>query len=1335
MARPPNLRYLLSERDYKRAMKIIERTIRAYNTAAMRRGMSTHARIGLFLGDVEAVFLAARPPILWNLAIRAAVRRIGGEELMKPIMDAERKEEEERQKKSRDNVKNWVDARRNEIDARVDKLLNDARKGGLDKEEAKKDVIEKIYFEIIRDPSMPPSLRTKAGQSSLLNMVKSEVDKVLRERKEKWEEKKGEVLKDRSAQDIKASRKRELRIVEQKFKNKEISEDEYNQRKKELGEFFDNVYKKREDEFEELKKKYKKKGDVINWELKKLKAREPATLAEIARLKAKTYRGPGAKAAKEADQKRIEVLEKEGKKIKDIEREKRIVVEMEPSAEVSASKAKRDQVVDRLKERMEQEMARATDPEDKKMIKRKYKNLIRDAKRKYGPETKKRFPVRAGHTIEKKVGKMVMKGFILACLVGIGVVVSAITGQILFMFGFMSWGFFYLMPDPSDFKIPDEIKQISEDNPLKWGNVFSMNPDKNPYFRNPNTGWGLMRTFFKIGAFICFTLGISNVGWIGNIPLIIVAFMGYYSFKISYDVEKPHELIESIIRFGFFGFYFIPWFIMYGIFDSMLLAFIAMAFFAIPPIPKERKNSELFVMYDFYDKIIFGIIMIGVLIGFLSGWEVSSTLSATFIYFWFVTGISGFFSPAEARPAMGFIMLGGATVIYGIGPGTQEVMSALFGPWWPTIQNTFQDITEPIGDAFGGFAGTLRSGWLMLTDPVGYATQLMNGTHAENPIGSTGALGLEIKDVSISPIFPGQPYVITAQVSNDGAFNAKNVRVHLSTSYEGSESPREWHGVKVDERLLGVIPIKFRKDALKFGEMFGMSENDLYQCYGDDYTISAGSVKYCDKTLSRQDVWQPVFTSDVGVDCDIIEKYKLREKHIPIRIAITYDYWSNSTVDVEFISKNEWARLATSNQLNQKLRIILSKYSTAPVEFPIGTPGLKNPILSDQSFHIGMTIQPSNNKGGIDAVKEIVLEYPSDLVLDTDKHCTPKESEAPISFANGTMKRVIWRNLEGGTTVIYCPFKPLGDDKMTGSINTYVVKANAVYTFTGWKDRSTKIEFGGKCCNKKDCLDKQDCVNDMCVPEGSAVPKNCSYVPDLPTTVFKPIPNYATEIENAVISSNLYSGTVSESAAMALVAAIIQKESSWNPSARGPMKEFGLMQLRFGTAKDLGFPFKTGENEDNYNCDPNKAGNLCHPTTNIYYGTKYLKEKLDGSGGSIICAMANYNAGSGCKVKNDNICSYTKLASQYYYEYYYYLDYCGEMERLGINSCKLSNSVGAGGCVSDSQCDQKKLYGKPGSLDSLMCRSDTGPRVCCMRDTTTFDANYCITQHTAWKTT
>jgi len=257
--------------------------------------------------------------------------------------------------------------------------------------------------------------------------------------------------------------------------------------------------------------------------------------------------------------------------------------------------------------------------------------------------------------------------------------------------------------------------------------------------------------------------------------------------------------------------------------------------------------------------------------------------------------------------------------------------------------------------------------------------------------------------------------------------------------------------------------------------------DSTYVCV-HNYATSQGSTDL--KTpFTRQNIWQTVFSS-TGIKCENSASYELRKKSIPINITLIYKYQSDSKIPIEFISQAEWDRLAKLDQLSQKLQFIKSEYSSAPVKFPIGTPGLKNPILETQDFHIALNIMSGQAGGRVDNIESIVLKYPKDFdFYDSNNPCSPAGKQGQD---DGSSKTYVWEAKKSGDQIFFCHFKALKQGSTsalgTSPTKTYVITAHANYTFASYQQKLVKVEFGSWCCTQEPI--KDSCAANMkCCPE------------------------------------------------------------------------------------------------------------------------------------------------------------------------------------------------------------------------------------------------------------
>lgn len=114
-----------------------------------------------------------------------------------------------------------------------------------------------------------------------------------------------------------------------------------------------------------------------------------------------------------------------------------------------------------------------------------------------------------------------------------------------------------------------------------------------------------------------------------------------------------------------------------------------------------------------------------------------------------------------------------------------------------------------------------------------------------------------------------------------------------------------------------------------------------------------------------------------------------------------------------------------------------------------------------------------------------------------------------------------------------------------------------------------------------------------------------------------PLPSTGSVRENASVARKsdfeeiIQEASVKYGVDPKLIKAIIQQESSFNPTAVSHAGAAGLMQLMPLTAKGLG------------------VTNAMDPRQNIMGGTKYIRQMLDKYDGNLTLALAAYNAGPG----------------------------------------------------------------------------------------------------------
>lgn len=618
---------------------------------------------------------------------------------------------------------------------------------------------------------------------------------------------------------------------------------------------------------------------------------------------------------------------------------------------------------------------------------------------------------------------------------GLGAVISIILGSLMLFFAFSSLILQQLMP-PAKQKLDAKGEKTDE-----WENL----------------GTAYLRSVFKCAAIVLFALGIGQTNLpFANILLMLVALGGYATMTITYEPKRPDQLVESFIRFGFLGVLVIPFFIFGQIFGSVLLGVMALLFFAIPPIKVggETEAVERSFVYQVWKPIfLFGMLYVLIASGIfgqtflgLPTWGLTGSLQYIFIYIWIISFLAGIFSSPESLPNIGMIVLILTTVIFGLGPGAQNMGIALFGQWWPTIHNTVSEFTKPLGDLFYQLGQTFGQTFFLLTNPTGFAQQITEGTYVENPTGLTGAYGLEINNLQVDNIYVGEPFSIRFELSNKGAFDARNVELSIWTNVEDFEYLKD----ETEET----------KDLLRSKKPEKVNHIDWYK-------YNYKSQPFAGKKIFRQDI-KPIFLFG-KIGCEGQAKIKkllgittgggasIREKFIPFRVNVKYDYEVYSNLDVEILSQQEWDSRVRSGLLQRGQKV--SRISTAPVKLSIGA--MDQPIREGLPMFIGFNMSSEEGLRSKIGKAKLRAEFPDGfLPEDVQKiKCTEKKNEP--RFIEDKGKVILeWELEEDEPKDVFCFFPA---PEIDAPSKTFVISASANYTFERWERKDTLVNFLDAC--------------------------------------------------------------------------------------------------------------------------------------------------------------------------------------------------------------------------------------------------------------------------------
>jgi len=389
------------------------------------------------------------------------------------------------------------------------------------------------------------------------------------------------------------------------------------------------------------------------------------------------------------------------------------------------------------------------------------------------------------------------------------------------------------------------------------------------------------------------------------------------------------------------------------------------------------------------------------------------------------------------------------TVIFGLGPGAQNVGIALFGQWWPTVHNTVNDFMKPFGDMFSQLSQTFGQTLFMLTNPMGFAQQITEGTYVENPTGPTGAYGLDIESLEVDSIYIGEPFSVRFELANKGSFDARNVNLEVWSSVEN------FNYLNDETVQTNIMPLQRSEKSEKV---------NYIDWYKYRYVISP----FLNEPIKKQDI-KPIFLLGM-IDCEGQTRIKrmlgittaagatLREKFISFRTQLQYEYEVHSNLQIEIISQQEWDSRTRSGMLLRGQK--LSRISTAPAKLSLGA--MDQPIREDLPMFIGFNLSSAEGRYSRVGNATVRLELPLEFKeKNPGMRCTDKKKpyrEVP----NGEGKWVLeWYLERDEPKHVFCflAAPEVGDVPS----KTFTISASANYIFERWERKDTLINFRDAC--------------------------------------------------------------------------------------------------------------------------------------------------------------------------------------------------------------------------------------------------------------------------------
>ncbi len=465
----------------------------------------------------------------------------------------------------------------------------------------------------------------------------------------------------------------------------------------------------------------------------------------------------------------------------------------------------------------------------------------------------------------------------------------------------------------------------------------------------------ILKAIFKVVSIFLFTIGFFPIS---SFVSLLACFVGYFSLpstfkevsvdggsKVNYSkFQSWLRIIIALLLAGTITYSF-------GLVQAWSLGVIAAAYFIIIPSKKpEPYETKIEDPLYWPDKLLFSGLMAFSLVGIFT-WGLSNEIFWTIIVVWIISFISGFFVTRANRPNIGIFMVTMSIFVYSF-TFTGLVGQAIFGGFWPAVEQYGTVVARPVGDAWYQVSIGVSDAWLVLSCPTCYYERQAEKERTKSQVVAGGSvLSMEVARMEFldQSIDPTRGFAGYAELENKGEFKARDLRVFLI--------PPQWKNER--NQLLPIKNVEYN-----FTSCSGTTTDSSGKCaWGDE--VFPGDVKLVSFVFGNNSHWgelnqcQCRSTSPIKVIGDIvcdssevcqtkyseclgpknenkcIKEFKVGAKTINIAFNYTFNYNVDVSLPVDVMNSDALDKALIAKQLT--LKSVESQYSGGPVRASIWT--------------------------------------------------------------------------------------------------------------------------------------------------------------------------------------------------------------------------------------------------------------------------------------------------------------------------------------------------------------------------------------------------------------